>query len=182
MECNDHCREVILARISDGVLPPGEIYTDVCNLELSEEVTSQTTALTGGFPCQVSCLVCFSFDRVVKHRCSAEGVCQAGKMLGLADLRTGLIRQVFAIIDMCPHLSPGTGHLSIFGSVIESVHPSGYWRSWKTSSTFSLRKCDRSGTTSWRIEPLNLIPKTFYIDACHDSRSSESVDLWCAGA
>ena len=36
---------------------------------------------------------------------AAQGVCRAGKMLGLDDSRTGLVREIYRLIDSLPSLS-----------------------------------------------------------------------------
>ena len=54
VEWNTACQRVLASRISDGLLPPGEIHSDIRSFRPSAEIREQVECLTGGFPCQAS--------------------------------------------------------------------------------------------------------------------------------
>lgn len=83
VENNSYCQEVLKARMQDGCLHKGGIISDVQDYEPAGSHLS-AEGLIGGFPCQ--------------------GVCRAGKMLGLDDSRTGLVREIYRLIDSLPSL------------------------------------------------------------------------------
>eukprot|EP00438_Fugacium_kawagutii_P013643 Skav213116 [mRNA] locus=scaffold107:42137:49620:+ [translate_table: standard] len=89
VECNEHCQSVLAARMDDGFLDRAPVIPDITTWEPSEEVASEAEGLAGGFPCQ--------------------GVCGAGKMGGLADQRTGLVKRIYRVLDRCPKVM-GCGH------------------------------------------------------------------------
>ena len=76
------CREVIAHRMSDGLTAVGPVYQNIETYRPSTVQEQSAVAITAGFPCQ--------------------GVCRAGKQKGVGDPRTGLIKNVFALLDMAP--------------------------------------------------------------------------------
>lgn len=68
----------------DGLLHAADIASDVVTYKPSSKIASLADGLMAGFPCQ--------------------GVSQAGNQLGLDDPRTGLIKDVFRVMDLLIHL------------------------------------------------------------------------------
>lgn len=55
MEKDSDCQTVLRNRIVDGLLPDGQIFSDVQDFVPDQDLQRQAKALTGGFPCQASC-------------------------------------------------------------------------------------------------------------------------------
>ncbi|CAE7711724.1 scrFIAM, partial [Symbiodinium microadriaticum] len=78
VECNERCRDVILARQLDLMASPGPVHRDVITFQPSGNEQG-AVGVIGGFPCQ--------------------GVSQAGYELGLDDPRSSLLTHYFRIFD-----------------------------------------------------------------------------------
>lgn len=96
--------------MADGLLEKGPIYSDITKFVPSAELSKVILGMIGGFPCQVHHVnqlelgVFFSSVFLLFHLLF-QGSSRSGKRLGLSDPRTGLIREMFRLIDVCPGMS-----------------------------------------------------------------------------
>ena len=81
VEKDAFCCEIIQQRIRQGLAHAGPVYKDIQTF-VPSSMEAKAKAICGGFPCQ--------------------GVCRAGGQRGVHDPRTGLIREVFRLVDLCP--------------------------------------------------------------------------------
>lgn len=82
VECDDHCRRVLSARMAEGALPACPIIEDVVGFQPEGQVLT-AKAVTAGFPCQ--------------------DISQAGNQAGLHGHRSSLIKEAFKTYDCLPN-------------------------------------------------------------------------------
>lgn len=64
VERDANCQTILRNRIVDGLLPEGQIFSDVQDFVPDEQLQEEATAMTGGFPCQASCSKYVFFELV----------------------------------------------------------------------------------------------------------------------
>ena len=98
VEWDPVCRQILAARMSDGLLPKGKIYADIREYKPSDDPQSHRfKGISGGFPCQAGA----AGDSPDSFRVElpGQGVSKAGLQAGMADSRSSLIGEVFRLID-----------------------------------------------------------------------------------
>lgn len=121
VECDPLCREIIAARMADGLIKKAKLISDVRKYTPETE-SNDFVGITAGFPCQ--------------------GVSKAGLRKGQLDHRSGLVSEVFRLIDCCTSIRfailENVGHLlseemrPLMNHVLEEFLRRGFLVHWAT--------------------------------------------------
>ena len=109
VEVSEPCRAILLARLRDGSLPPGAVFSDVKSFFPSSESFGDCTGLTAGFPCQAPGLQLDAYgDDARRQACferpfwlllATKDISHAGLQQGLSGSRSGLVCHIWRIAD-----------------------------------------------------------------------------------
>lgn len=120
-------REMLLARIKDGVIPPVKVYTDVQTIN-PEEYRGKLDILSGGFPCQP-----FSTAGVQLGENDPRNMWPAThRLLVGSETKHGFFENVYGLLVSVQDKP------SYFGKIIKNLVESGYIVAWMVVSAESV--------------------------------------------